>query len=100
MQGAGDDPPLGFQLQAASSQPVQPGVLEDSPGEAVRGNAKTARWFPDHSVFFFFFPFFSKLPLPPPPNLDQLWSTACPRLAGVRGWEALILLPVQGGGVS
>lgn len=47
MQGAGDDPPLGFQLQAASSQPVQPGVLEDSPGEAVSGNAKTARWFPE-----------------------------------------------------
>lgn len=58
MQGAGDDPPLGFQLQAASSQPVQPGVLEDSPGEAVRGNTKTARWFPDHSVFFFFSFFF------------------------------------------
>lgn len=68
MQGAGDDPPLGFQLQAASSQPVQPGVLEDSPGEAVRGNAKTARWFPDHSVFFFFL-FFLNCHCRPPPIL-------------------------------
>lgn len=65
MQGAGDDPPLGFQLQAASSQPVQPGVLEDSPGEAVRGNAMV----PGPQCLFFFFLFFSKLPLPPPPPI-------------------------------
>lgn len=54
MQGAGDDPPLGFQLQAASSQPVQPGLLEDSPGGGSEGQRQDSQVVGSRTTVSFF----------------------------------------------
>lgn len=51
MQGA-DDPPLGFQLQAASLQPVQPGLLEDSPGGGSEGQSQDSQMVPGPQCLF------------------------------------------------
>lgn len=58
MQGAGDDPPLGFQLQAATSQPVQPGLLEDSPGGGSEGQSQDSQMVLGPQCLFFVVGFF------------------------------------------
>lgn len=77
MQGA-DDPPLGFQLQAASLQPVQPGLLEDSPGGGSEGQSQDSQMVPGPQCLFCCCCFLFLDCHCRPPNLDQLWSTACP----------------------